>query len=96
MSYTLTVKMSFEHPNGFTQEFGNSLKRLMEKHMSAGKVTAIEFRRAYYKEHEVPEPTYKELLNKERAQDSQCTHCPPNKGENAKRKPKHGKAKSKK
>ncbi len=46
-------------------------------------------------EHTIPEPTNKELRNKALAADSQCTICPPNKGENANRKPKHGKAKPK-
>ncbi len=38
---------------------------------------------------ELPEPTSKELLAKERAKDQQCLFCPPNRGENASRKPKH-------
>ncbi len=46
-------------------------------------------------EGDVVYPTYKEQLNKARGDDSQCTICPPNRGENAQRKPKH-KAKPKK
>ncbi len=40
-------------------------------------------------EHGIPEPSDKELRNKALTQDSRCTHCPPNKGENSNRKPKH-------
>lgn len=37
----------------------------------------------------IPEPTRKELLARSRAKDNKCVICPPNRGENASRKPKH-------
>lgn len=53
----------------------------------------------YFKEEDkeaLDDKTSREVKMEKRVEDLLCSFCPPNGGENAKRKPKHGKAKRKK
>mgnify|MGYP001596413362 CR=1 FL=1 len=73
--------------------FAKTFKQCVRRYKKLGKKLG---ETAYLDTLDRPEESAREIRMKERRDNTSCSHCPPNRGENAKRKSKHGTKKPRK